>query len=555
MSGIWNINSTYNVNNKKISAKISFQVGEKFSARVVQLNRSTGEIFLKLLDGWQFSGELENFQNIMENQLIRLEVEGFENGKLKLRIVKSEGENGSESEDPINLFIKENNFDLTDADYDLVDEMVKHEIPLTKDNISNIKSTLEFMDKIKQNPEEQDAFIQEYLAGKNISPDSEEGKFVNTTLKKFFNQLKNIDSSDLFTFLENNIELNGDNIKSFNNVFKNYGTIYREIKTMGQLLPKHIVQQNVQPQGGSSENDIVKNQPAVQLADSSPENVPESQPTVQVRDIYKNISYGLKGEQQEIQQGGKSSESGKTDILKTIDDAQKSLGIPDGSKPEDITAGDSGNNILTSFVKNKIMPHISYKGIILTQEDIAQIAGQIKDQINLRTNDMKEIIKGILEQKNSGEKDTAENINHILNNNMNDFKIFNTISNSYYYMDLPINLNQKDYKCRLMIRDDRKRGKKIDSTNVKIAASISTENLGMVDAYLSVYNRSMNVDIRCNKKWLDLLSREQKKILDSLSDVGYNVDVKFHERVEEMNISTCREFFEDNEIGIINTRV
>ena len=89
MSGIWNINSTYNVNNKKISAKISFQVGEKFSARVVQLNRSTGEIFLKLLDGWQFSGELENFQNIMENQLIRLEVEGFENGKLKLRIVKS----------------------------------------------------------------------------------------------------------------------------------------------------------------------------------------------------------------------------------------------------------------------------------------------------------------------------------------------------------------------------------------------------------------------------------------------------------------------------------
>jgi hypothetical protein len=64
----------------------------------------------------------------------------------------------------------------------------------------------------------------------------------------------------------------------------------------------------------------------------------------------------------------------------------------------------------------------------------------------------------------------------------------------------------------------------------------------------------MDIDIKCNKKWLGLLDRGREKILESLSDIGYNIDVKFHEKVEDMNISTCREFFQDNEMGIINTR-
>ncbi|MCI1944792.1 hypothetical protein [Clostridium luticellarii] len=578
LAGIWNINSTYNVNNKKISAKLSFEVGEKFSARIMQLNRSTGEILLKLLDGWQFSGQLENFQNILENQLIRLEVEGFEDGKLKLRIVNS-GENSNNSSDLISLFIKENDLNFSSEDYDLIDKMVKRDIPLTKDNISNIKSILEFIDKVKQNPAEQDAFIQKYLASKNLSPNSEEGNFVNTTLKNFFGQLKNMTTGDLLTFIENNLELSEDNIKSFNSIFKNQGAIYSEVKTMGQLLPKHIVQESSQFQNLSKSivnstaddqmNAVGKNQSVVQLQEAS-KNVVNSPADEQVNVYGKN--------QSAVQQGEKDNTGEKVNILKILDHAQKpDSGENAGEKIniknksiETLNQGEVNNNaaadsgekgigkdsgtILGSFVKDKIMPHISRKDGMLNREDIDQIAGQIKDEINIKTNDMKDIIKGILDQKNNGKNDSSENINYVLNNNINDFKIFNTISNSYYYMDLPINLNQKNYQCKLIIRDERGKGKKIDSTNVKIAASISTENMGVVDAYLSVSNYNMDIDIKCNKKWLGLLDRGREKILESLSDIGYNIDVKFHEKVEDMNISTCREFFQDNEMGIINTR-
>ncbi|CAB1253859.1 conserved hypothetical protein [Clostridiaceae bacterium BL-3] len=569
MSGIWNISSTYNVNNKKISAKLSFQIGEKFSARVMQLNKSTGEILLKLLDGWQFSGELESYQNILENQLIRLEVEGFENGKLKLKIVNSEGEHNNSGNDPISLFIKENDFNLSNEDYDLIYKMVKHEIPLTKDNISNIKSVLEFMNKIKQNPEEQDIFIQKYLISKNLSPDSEEGKFTNTTLKKFFNQLKSINGDDLFTFLENNIELDENNIKSFNSIFKNKGTIYNEVKNLGQLLPKQIVQQD------QSEN-IQLQDKAKNAEDSLKEN------NVGIIDKSKNQFAILQGEEDRTGlktklEGEKSSIGLKTNALKTAADAEENLGVQNlksqetskneiniKSKTIETTGetsgmGDSGkvhpDNVLSSFVKDRIMPYVSHRGRAASENNIGQIAVQIKDQIDAKINDMKDIVREILEQKNSGKNDISENINHILNNNINDFKIFNTISNSYYYMDLPINLNQNNYQCRLMIKDERKKGKKIDSTNVKIAASISTENMGVVDTYLTVNGHNMDIDIKCNEKWLDLLSREHEKILESLSDVGYNVDVRFHEKVEEMNISTCGEFFEDKDISILNTRV
>jgi hypothetical protein len=42
--------------------------------------------------------------------------------------------------------------------------------------------------------------------------------------------------------------------------------------------------------------------------------------------------------------------------------------------------------------------------------------------------------------------------------------------------------------------------------------------------------------------------------VESLSELGYNINVEFNEKKEDINISTCREFFQDSELGVINTR-
>lgn len=68
--------------------------------------------------------------------------------------------------------------------------MVKSEIPLTKENISNIKTTIDFINKIKENPTEEDIFIKNYLLSKNVDPGSQKGNFIKDTLKNFFSELK-----------------------------------------------------------------------------------------------------------------------------------------------------------------------------------------------------------------------------------------------------------------------------------------------------------------------------------------------------------------------------
>ena len=59
--------------------------------------------------------------------------------------------------------------------------------------------------------------------------------------------------------------------------------------------------------------------------------------------------------------------------------------------------------------------------------------------------------------------------------------MFNTISNEYYYLDVPINREMTEYPCKLIIKDNRKDGKKIDRTDVKIVVTVKTVNLGVVD--------------------------------------------------------------------------
>jgi len=555
LAGIWNINSVYNMNNKQISAKLSFEIGEKFSAKVLNLNKYTGEILLKLLDGWKFSAQIDNPENIVENKLIRLQVEGFENEKLKLKIVTAEEERQNQSKDSIKLFIKENSLNLNSEDYDIIEKMVKSEIPLTKENISDIKTMIDFINKIKENPTEEDTFIKNYLLSKNVESDSQKGNFIKDTLKNFFSELKNISKEDLFILLENNIELNEDNIKSFNKVFKQEGTIYNEVKYLGDILKAdELTYKSIENTENAKKSGIYKKQQdnivgnlntdgKVTYADGEKSNT-DLRPSIMTENIDKpnEFSDEIKSINGEDKSQTKNNQS--LDINKNIS--------PKDIQEEEIKG--KLDNILNYFEKEKGTTSRTSKDLNVIAGNMDEMVNHIKEQINMKTDEMKDIIRTFLEQNNDSENKFSKNIISQLNSSVNDFKLFNTISNSYYYMDLPINLNDMDYQCKLMIKDDRKKGKKIDATNVKIITSISTENMGIVDAYLTVNNINMNIDIKCNKEWISFMKQGYKTILESLSNIGYNIDIAFHEKKEEMNISTCREFFDDNDIGMLNTR-
>ncbi|WP_254905168.1 hypothetical protein [Clostridium tyrobutyricum] len=674
LAGIWNVNSVYNVNNKKISTKLSFDIGEKFSAKVVKTEDGSGNILLKRSDGWQFPASVENSEKISENEMMKFEVSGFEDGKIKLKVVNEEIGNQNPSKDAIELFIKEKFMNLTEKDYGVIREMLIHNIPLTKDNISNIKTLLDFMNKIQSNPEEKSDFIEKYLASKNISLESSEGKFIIENLKIFFEQLSTLSDKDVLTFIENNIDLNSENIKSFNNIFKNDSSIYREIENLSQKLNMTVVENNMDlnSEGTNVINQIIGNtkdkQEIISILTNDPgqrkqliedylslKNIPED--SAKGKFITSNLSKLTDGELITFVKNNVGLNSRDTNVINQIisdtKDKQKVINIlekdptqreslikeylsvqnipADSAKGQSIISNllklngeelvkfiknnidlntklDNGKDIETivNELKNNPQERESFILKYLSDNDIAlesdkgklvvssyrnllngidgtvdenieklniikdilnnielknksQTAIQgsinnteniIKDQINSKTQEMINIIKNMI----SDGKLPIANKNSIINSVINDFKIFNTVSNSYYYMDVPLKIQNNDYNFKMMIRDERKKGKKIDTTNVKIATSISTENMGIVDAYLSVKNKNMNVNIESIGLWSKILAKGNKKIVESLSELGYNINVEFNEKKEDINISTCREFFQDSELGVINTR-
>ncbi len=134
------------------------------------------------------------------------------------------------------LLLKEN-IKLNKEDYALLEKMIKHNIPLTKDNILKVINLSNFMEKLKSNPQEADTFIQNYIKGKGIDLQSAKGQEISNVLKGLFNELQTLTEEDLFILLESNIELTEENVKAFKEVFKE-SSIYSKVNNIDKELNK-----------------------------------------------------------------------------------------------------------------------------------------------------------------------------------------------------------------------------------------------------------------------------------------------------------------------------
>nr|WP_312890889.1 hypothetical protein [Clostridium thailandense] len=565
LAGIWNINSVYNANTKMVSRKLSFEVGQNFAARVVNLDKLTGEILLKLLDGWQFSAKLENPIENLPDGLVRFVVDGFEDGKLQLKIVNTNSKQQSIEKDSVNAFLKENNMMLNDSDYEILNKMVKHNIPLTKENISEVKTMTDFMSKIKLDTGEEDAFIEKYIQSKNIDTQSKEGVQVKNTLKSFFNELKNLTEDDLFILFENNIDLTEENIKSFNNVFKGDSAILRDVKYIGDEF-KNIEYEdgkldNIATENGDFNNVITANDKKVlEKEQLGNKNTTENNKTLEKakinnKKIADNQDGNLNIDKEVLTKQDDKTDTSKPKIIneKGVVEKENLDNNIKNSQESSKISNEKNSNLVEELKTNS---GLKDKNVLVDkQNEIEDIANNIKEQINIKTEELKDTVKTFLEQKSDLDPKIYNNVLQALDKNINDFKVFNSISNQYYYLDLPINLQKQEYQCKLMIKDDRKKGKKIDSTDVKIAASVNTVNMGVVDAYIKVNNYNMNLDIKCNEQWIKVLDKGKEIILSKLSDMGYNVYANVSERKKEMNITNCSDFFDDNNLNAIDKKV
>lgn len=563
MAGVWNVNGIYDVNTKKVTSKLSFNVGEKFLARILSMDSGNSEILLKLLDGWQFPAKVEKPLQDMPQGMVRFQVVGLEDGKLKLAMVSKKDED-TNSKDSISDTAK--SLGLTDdtETHDMLQKMVKHNIPLTRDNIGKVKTIIDFKNKMNKSPEEADTFIEKYIESKGIDPKSEKAGEIRENLKNFFSSIKDMDKESILTLIDNDIELTGNNIESFNKLFNNKAVIYEGVKELASKLKSAAEENTSQVSDKNVESGLVEKETIESKTDFNFSKLSSSDD--KIKDLYKHLEKFLdkSNDNDEIK-------SSRVD-LKTVDskkmDQEQSKPSKVNEQYENTTLKKSENDLKFKKLETNIKTDEDEAKSDLgsTQGDAEAITNdktmgskdtlsQVKNELSQRTEELKTMIKDIIDTKDKIKPEVFDKVFEAVKENINDFKVFNSLSNQYYYMDMPVKVNNNEYGCRLLIKDDRKKDKKIDSKNVKIAASVKTINMGTVNAFIKVNNLNMNVNIKCDESFIDFINAGKTKLYEELSNLGYNTSVNVEKKEEEVDIAGCSDFFDDNSSGALDTKV
>ena len=669
MPGVFNVGNSYNTNNKRISSKLTFDSGEKFSGKIIKKD-DKNEVTIKLIDGWEFSAQIDGDIEGLENGLQRFQVEGFVDGKLKLKVIAKNIKGDELAQGEFNDIISSSG--LSKEDVVLLKSMLKFDIPLTKENIREIKGLIQFLDKIQANPKEIDEFISKYLMGKGIPQNSEEGIKINNVLKEFLGEFKTLSYEDILLFIENDMEFNKENIKGYNNLFKGKENLIKVLDNISNSIPEL----NDFSKKNMLENNLKQSIKGLDTSTISPKSIDVDGQNIEEQRISKIPQY-INGQETSVNNklandvyqksdtgnskvsilsllksiSGKSEDLLNTSLKEiltsrrmdfTSSEFDRVFNLINTMKPEELinklkeTISEfneiGAKNIVDDFSDylnktnnetlgvrealdfskgqlEKVLSSIMGKGITLTEEEFLKLKDVINlknqgiidnevpqdqigndlakdiltkdsiiglnsnniDKVNINENNIinknlttsiptKELVEASLNKGAEGSKEIikdlisnlksesliSEKILDIIKNNISDIKVFNKISSEYYYADIPVNIREREYPCKIIVKDNRKEGKKIDSTNVKMVVTVETKNLGTVDGCMQVLDKKINIELKCEEKFVKIIDMTKSKLVNNIENMGFLVNVKVSKKENEVSLTTCRDFFSSN---------
>ena len=644
--------STFTYGKYITTEKVSFRGGYEFNqgdtlkGRVIKEDSQSNKVTIKLTNGMEIEAELQGEVDL-KGGLLNFEVAELKDNMLFLKLTANNTEIineeiAKESIDEImNFILKEG---LKKEDYNMLKAMVKYNIPLTRENITTVKSIMEFSDKMNNNPVEIKNFINSYLNSRDIAANSKEGVYVSQKLYEFFEAFSKTNLQEVLLFLESGIEFTKENLESFNKLFNNENamekvinevneklgnaiaiednTLNREIleKTLNQEYSKDFIEYKNNSNNDINDmkevNDIKEIKNIKDIKDIKDiKNINDIKDIKNINDIkdikdnsISNISILSKSSTGKTIQATLIKESSKDNIINDgaksdffmEDDVKEIIKVLKNENKSMVNENKSELNINKEVLRESILKHTGKEvrlndaeakllEVIINKDEIKdKEINFIKNLFNsvesrqkgeekeLKSNDIRENIFNIskdlsknITEKSEGAKEVIRNIisnlkesdensSQILNimkNSINDLKLFNKINDQYYCLDVPINFKENEYPCKLIIKDDRKEGKSIDSSNFKVAISVKTVKLGTVDALLNVKNRNIDLQLKCDKSVMNLFVISKEKLKEIVESSGFSTKIEIVERTEELQLSSCREFFNDNNIAAVDITV
>ncbi|MBE6059893.1 MAG: hypothetical protein E7215_06935 [Clostridium sulfidigenes] len=545
MSNVWKINMVQNYTTRDDFNKLTFKKGDSFSARILRLEGSTTDVIIKLLDGRVFPARVDGeiLQENLDDYMFKFQLDGFEGGKFLLRILESNvidslGNNGDSAiKDPLmEELLKNLDFPVGKEDVPILKSMLKNNIPITEENLLEIKGLKEFIDQSNNSPKELNKFIDKFIEARGLQNNSSEAKQIKETLGRVLNEIKNLKIDDVFVMKALDIKLNEHNIKAFSKVISNEYSILPEIKETTNVIKEQIIGNiNKDTQGEG----IVNSNSTFSEGDKLIYSIKDtSQPMVSIKESLESKEAILSSEKMVNKEGKHSNDIINERTIGIVNDEEDLLGKMASQGKDEV---DSTNKLFKQL-KSDIMVDRSITGNMVKDE--------LREKISFIKNDLMELIK--LSQK---ETSTFNNVIQNLETKFQEFKMFNTINNNYYFLNVPLDMKDKEYDCKLIIKDERSKGKKLDTENIKIAASVATVNMEKVDAYLTVNKNSATIEIESEATYVKILERFKGKLINDLMDSKYMFNIFIKEKKHDFSFSNCRSFFEDDDFTTINTRV
>ncbi len=589
-----------------------FKQGDTLKGIVVKHDAESNEVTIKLTNGMEIEAEIQGDVEL-KGGILKFEVTEFKDNTLFLKLSDNkadviQGEASKKITDEImNFIIKEG---LKKEDYNMLKAMVKYNIPLTRENITTVKSVLEFSGKMNNNPQEIKSFINTYLNSRDIVVNSREGLQIAQKLYEFFKAFSKADLQEVLLFLENNIEFTKENLDSFNKLFNSENTMEKVIDEVNEEIGKAI----------AIEEELLSENTMEKVIDAVNEEIGKviaiEEELLSENTVEQSLKQITLKNGDEYTGKGKGTEVGKTIMATLVKESSKSHSINDNIvkdiiKNHSITDDDAkeiiklmkndsnyvmsketlkenilkhtGREVVLNDVEAKSLEAIINKEVI-KDKDINFIKSlfnnieskQISVAKELESNDIRENIFNIsknlaknVTEKSEGAKEVIRNIIsslkesngnstqilNIMKSSINDLKLFNKSNDQYYCLDIPVNFKENEYPCKLIIKDDRKNGKVIDSTNFKVAVSVKTVKLGTVDALLDVKNRNIDIQLKCDKNVMNLFVISKDKLKDIVESSGFSTKIEVVERTEKLQLLSCREFFNDNNIAVVDITV
>ncbi len=529
-------------------------VGDVVRAKVMEI--AGNELMLKLFDGTAVKATMMSSVDIKQGEIVEFVIKNKSENRLFLETLKNNGQKILSLEDDIKSKLLELGLKPDKRNIEAATELKNNNAPLDRETITKV---LDAVVKFKDLSCDKAAF----LVSKGISPGEKAvqslnqlafGTKIEASLTELMDKLIGIDDKELLSRIGKSLEsvdlkyepVNPDSMDlspdTANQKSESLSTnleklppekqIESQIEAFGNKLEGFGVDKNLISQikqkifefTGNNNKGSIEPERLIEYLES---NVPDFEALYDSNP--KEIGKAIHNLMKELYP--KEYIKGYQKVYPKDESADKGASFE--NKP-DVKLDTDADRIRRSFEKMFVRVSEDTKDL-----DVKKVYKSMYEKLDT-------IAKALEASKVPGKEDILSRIDSLKNN----IEFVKDINRHSVYMQIPLNIMDKNATGELYVLKRDSKRKRIDPGNVTVFLSLDTKSLGLVESLISINKKNISLNMRVeSREIIDLFKERFQDLYNSLQEMGYRlVDIKYRVIEEKVNLLNVNKVL-DSEIN------